>query len=112
MKRNWSKRAVELPEGFHALVSEKAKRLKGDTRGLTKFVWTVAAAVVLKMPDDILRSAATKLRDHVERTDAADDDNSLVDVAMVDLWSAEVEAALQSAKSKNRRPRRATTGIQ
>lgn len=112
MKRKWSKRAVELPAGFHTLVSEKAKRLKGDTRGLTKFVWTVAAAVVLKMPDDVLRSAATKLRDHVERSDAADDDNSLVDVALVDLWTSDLEAALQPSRSKNRRPRRATTGIQ
>ena len=64
---DWRKQAIALPDGLHQAVSQRAKDLAGGTRGLARFVWTIAACDVLMMDQDKLRTMATALRNEYER---------------------------------------------
>jgi len=67
----WSKQSIELPPGWHKAVSDLARELGGNRRGLTRYVWAVAASLVLTMDAEQLREGAKIIREiHEEHPDA------------------------------------------
>lgn len=113
----WKKQGIELPEGLHRAVAERAQQLRGDQRGLGKYVWAVLALVALEVDDDTLRAAATRLRDEFERrseafTKAIDSGDwpALVDLLAGDQKKAAAKSAatLRDLGQKTQRKRAST----
>ena len=52
--------------GLHEVVMKRAESLKAGKQGLGKYVWTVAALLVVNMREDPLKKIAKQLRDHFE----------------------------------------------
>jgi len=54
--------AIQIPKPLRDAVKGKARRIRGGTLGLTKFVWMIAAYDVLDMEEDVLRMLVGNLR--------------------------------------------------
>lgn len=63
------KRGIEVPDALYDRVSKRARSLRGGRSGMTKYVWTLAALIVLELGDEELRAAASTLREHMDRAD-------------------------------------------
>lgn len=98
----WKKRAVEVPDGLHKAVSSRAKELAGGGRGLTRYLWTLAAIGILDMDKKRLRRAATRLREIFEESDG--DVSKLYSegqhVAFIDLVAEIQKGAIAESKKK------------
>jgi hypothetical protein len=70
MPDDWIKRGVELPDGLHKSMAQRARQIAGDRRGLARYVWTFAVIAALEQDDETLHRAASRLRGYFEEDPA------------------------------------------
>jgi len=90
----WIKRAIELPEGWHQVVREKSVKAGGDKRGLTRYVWALAAYHVLTMDPEDIKAGAKIMREIQEESPELlkpelNSDSAIQPIRVLEKWIAD-----------------------